>query len=92
MTTVEHARYEEDGPVVAGVAFTPLTREQQRSINAFQVSGVSHPLTCGGDPRHTPLVAERDGMFCIDCDYTQDWVHAWMGDWSWRPIDGGVHP
>lgn len=46
-----------------------------QSVNPF---ACVHPLTCGKDSRHAPLVpyvdGERLGLRCIDCDYIQEHV------------------
>jgi hypothetical protein len=48
------------------------------SIIAHQNDTRFHPLTCGNDSRHTPLVPTRieDGviLICIDCDYEQSYI------------------
>lgn len=79
-----------DGLVVAGHVLAPFTADQVASLNAYQVAGVCHPFTCGNDSGHHVLVAFFDeGWRCLDCDYTQNWAHAWMADWSWPRA--GVH-
>ena len=44
-------------------------------VNAWQSSVMVHPLTCGYDSTHKPLIAkEIDGivvLICEDCDYKQ---------------------
>ena len=44
-------------------------------VNKIQNSGIVHPLTCGNDSTHAPLIPiERDGsviLICKDCDYEQ---------------------
>jgi hypothetical protein len=70
----------------------PFTVDEVASLNAYQQSGAFHPFTCGSgnrtDTRHLDgeglLVASTDGWRCPFCDYTQDWCHEWMADWSWR--------
>ena len=60
----------------------PWTPEQVATLNRFQREGGMHPFTCGGDHwLGTPhLEATPDGWLCPypDCDYTQDWAHAFM--------------
>lgn len=35
--------------------------------------------------RNNPrLPASRSGWACLQCDYTQDWAHAFMKDWAWK--------
>lgn len=71
----------------------PWTAEQVRSLNGYQGEARMHPFTCGrehGD--YTPLLeATPAGWVCNwkGCDYTQDWAHPWMTDWSWRRL---AHP
>jgi hypothetical protein len=49
-----------------------------KQINEMQKNPEFHPLTCGNDSRHSPLVAEgRQGrivLVCKDCDYVQEWI------------------
>ena len=46
-------------------------------LAAIQSSHIVHPLTCGHDSRHPPLVPEWNGkeerleLRCLDCDYRQ---------------------
>lgn len=58
----------------------PFTDDQVAALNAFQDSGVFHPFTCGNC--RTDLIATKDGWKCPDhdCDYKQDWAHAFMAD------------
>jgi hypothetical protein len=58
----------------------PFTQDQVNHINEFQNSNLVHPFTCGNDS--TPLIAQRDGLHCPNCDYKQDWVHDAMADGS----------
>lgn len=62
----------------------PYTSTQVININTFQVSGKMHPFTCGNDSSHPVLVAFQNGMFCMSCEYMQDWVWHGMtnGEWS----------
>ena len=62
----------------------PWTSEQVEALNRFQQRGGMHPFTCGLD-RHgnaKVLIATEYGWRCPDdeCDYTQDWAHAFMAD------------
>lgn len=66
----------------------PFTPEQVDSFNSFQHRSRFHPFTCGNKSNHTVLVAAEDGWCCQDCDYTQDWAHSFMADWSWKPPEG----
>ncbi len=56
----------------------PWTPEQVAALNEFQQAGKFHPFTCGNDSRHRELFATCEGWICLDCDYTQDWAHAFM--------------
>ena len=66
-----------------------FTEDQVASLNAYQESGVFHEFTCGGEKCRRALVATTEGWRCPDpeCDYTQDWAHSWMMDWSWKKMD-----
>lgn len=75
--------------------YAPFTDDQVNSLNAYQVAGVMHPFTCGnrsershvwrdGDGDLGLLMATPAGWTCPQCDYTQDWAHGFMADWSWR--------
>jgi hypothetical protein len=62
----------------------PWTPEQVAALNRFQAEGGMHPFTCGKDHATDALhlVAHEDGWHCWlpDCDYRQDWAHAFMAD------------
>jgi hypothetical protein len=62
----------------------PWDEEQVDALNAYQASGAMHPFTCGNRPHpgnaEAVLVATPEGWVCRDCDYTQDWAHAFMAD------------
>ena len=64
---------------------SPYTDDQVASINSFQDVGRFHPFTCGTAACGTRLLAVNAGLLCPKCNYTQQWVWAWMADWSWRP-------
>lgn len=71
----------------------PWTPEQVAALNRFQAEGGMHPFTCGNDHATDALhlVAHEDGWHCWlpDCDYRQDWAHAFMADpgaWSKFPF------
>lgn len=79
----------DEGPPPSTDVFTD---DQVESINAFQQAGIMHPFTCGNDGcrarNNSPeLVASRSGLRCEHCGYTQDWVHGFMADWSWKQLD-----
>jgi len=79
----------EKGAVTAKRVFT---LDEVKSLNAFQRAGVAHPYTCvyGRDRNHLDgegvLVATERGWICLYCDYTQDWAHGFMKDWSWKEM------
>jgi len=79
-----HIRVQGEPFIVAGHALAPFTPDQVESLNGYQVAEVFHPFTCGNDSSHFVLIAEPAGWVCLDCDYTQNWAHEWMADWSWR--------
>lgn len=59
----------------------PFTPDQVASINEYQHSDHYHPFTCrDGDI----LIATETGMECSTCGHKQDWVHAFMANWSWK--------
>jgi hypothetical protein len=62
----------------------PWTPEQVAALNRFQAEGGMHPFTCGNDHATGALhlVAHEDGWHCWlpDCDYRQDWAHAFMAE------------
>lgn len=79
-----------------GKVTAPFTPDQVESLNAYQVSGVFHEFTCGSDEAHEnefnpPLIAAEGGWVCSAplCDYTQDWAHGAMADWSWKRVAAG---
>jgi hypothetical protein len=58
----------------------PWTDDQVAALNAYQHTGYFHPFTCGNDSTHRVLVATPTGWICEDCDYRQDWAHAFMAE------------
>lgn len=64
----------------------PFTADQVKSLNEFQETGMMHPFTCAKCP--SDLIATPDGWKCSTpgCDYTQDWCHEFMADWSWKTM------
>lgn len=56
----------------------PELQELIDSINEHQKRTDRHPLTCGNDSRHKPLLAKEENgkaiLVCEDCDYIQRWV------------------
>jgi len=72
---------------------SPWNKDQIESLNIFQVNGMFHPFTCGGnrgDEAHKQyardhnqsdwgiLVATEDGWICPVCGYKQNWAHDFM--------------
>jgi hypothetical protein len=86
MATVTLSPAANPGPVPLSRA--PWTPTEVESLNAYQAAGVMHPFTCGNDSAHYLLRAAAPGWECPCCEYTQDWAHPWMADWSWRRIFG----
>lgn len=71
------------------VTRVPWGPDQVDSLNAYQAEAPMHPFTCinrgdDGHPFEGLLLATPSGWVCPDCDYRQDWAHAFMADWSWR--------
>lgn len=60
---------------------TPWTDDQVKSINEFQELAPMHPFTCICS---RVLYATSEGMKCHECEYTQNWVHQVMIDWTWK--------
>lgn len=68
---------------MSGHVDAPFNPEQIAWINAYQASGVFHPLTCENLHKDRVLLAQTSGMTCRSCDYTQDWVPAFAADPRW---------
>ncbi len=72
---------------MSDIITAPFTDDQVRVLNRYQREGLMHPFTCPSDKHvmRLMLVATRDGWKCLlqDCDYTQDWAHAFMADEEW---------
>jgi hypothetical protein len=72
--------------------FAPFTADQVASLNGYQRSGLFHEFTCPLPHPGRALEATPDGWRCPGrdgggpCDYTQDWAHGWMADWSWQSM------
>lgn len=58
----------------------PWTKDQIRSLNAWQRREDFHSFTCGKCDIEVPLFATTQGWECqsLLCDYTQDWAHDFM--------------
>ncbi len=54
------------------------------TLNSYQIDSGFHPFTCPASPHGRKakqfLLATSGGWICPDCDYTQDWAHAFMAD------------
>lgn len=69
----------------SGIVRAPFTPEQVERLNKWQQCGVVHPFTCGNPDCRSDLVATPDGWKCPNCNYIQDWAHAFMangGSWE----------
>ena len=81
---------------MSDICKAPWNESQVESLNAFQHCGRCHPFTCGQrDPNgeHHVLRATSTGWGCPKCaaagkEYTQDWCHRRMADWSWQDLQG----
>lgn len=67
----------------------PFTPDQVKSLNEFQQNGYWHLFTCGNDSLHKDLRATEQGWVCDDCNYTQNWAHNFMADWTWKKLRTG---
>ena len=67
----------------------PFTQYQVDQINAYQECAYVHPLTCSCS---NDLIADKSGLHCHECQYTQDWVpDAVMEiDWLWLKDMGKI--
>jgi len=60
--------------------FTP---QQVKNLNLYQAAGVFHPFTCGNNHEgDNTLIAKEEGWVCPNCDYTQNWAHGLMLDFT----------
>jgi hypothetical protein len=75
---------------ITKIAYPPFTRDQVKSMNAFQKSGAGEPEVCSASALvHRPglrLVARRGGWWCRKCrsNYQHAWAYEPMTDWSWQ--------
>jgi hypothetical protein len=70
--------------------YAPWTNAQVQALWVWQLSGRMHPYTCPNrsDGNHNELVNGDHGVLapsplgwvCRDCDYKQDWAHAFNAD------------
>lgn len=65
------------------LVYAPWTDDQLASLICFQHDGRWHEFTCGVCGR--PLLATHHGWVCVCGEYTQNWAHEFMTDWSWKP-------
>lgn len=57
----------------------PFTKEEADKLNEYQKLGFVHEFTCVNDhPNRTLIAKEGAGWYCPNCDYTQNWAHAFM--------------
>ena len=63
----------------------PFTDVQVVQLNLYQKAGWMHPFTCprehsGSCPSLVAVADQEWGWVCPspDCNYTQDWAHAFM--------------
>lgn len=49
----------------------PFTWEQVRALRKWQAAGYVHALTC---PNHHTLEVANAGLYCVECEYVQDWA------------------
>lgn len=67
---------------------TKWTETEVENLNRYQTSRAFHPFTCDNavcrtkEPLFGNLTATTDGWICETCDYTQDWAHAFMLDFT----------
>lgn len=59
-----------------------------RQYQADAAAGMTHPLTCGNDSSHKPLVPVivkgQVELKCEDCDYHQSNIPPFV--WGWKEI------
>lgn len=67
------------------MSWAPFNQFQVDMVNAFQRAQSSRPYTCRASRLHRDLVANKRGLNCPDCLYTQQWAHTWVTDGSWAP-------
>lgn len=78
----------------------PWTADEVASLNGYQDSATTRPaqyamppFTCANRKLHGSkpprLLATVIGWMCMapGCDFTQDWAHPMMADWSWQDLD-----
>jgi hypothetical protein len=66
----------------------PFTDRQQVALYRWQHATGFHPFTCPNG--HGPLTVDERWK-CLECDYTQDWAHAFMADTA-APASAAVPP
>ena len=61
----------------------PFSDAQNAAIEGWQSDDTVHPMTCGYESSHQPLVARESGLYCVDgdCDYWQSWAPRPVVDW-----------
>lgn len=51
----------------------PFKWDQVLALRRWQEAGYVHELTC---PNHHTLEVANAGLYCVECDYHQDWAPA----------------
>lgn len=82
--------------VAPGRVFAPFSVEQVESLLNYQSCDYFHPFTCKyhDDGKHfddAVLWPTVRGWICPCCDFTQNWAHTGMADFSWEPIAIRMH-
>lgn len=61
-----------------------LTEDQMISLKERQKASSLHPYTCvcgAGE-----LSVSKDGLYCQEYGYTQNWVHSQDLNWGWKDL------
>lgn len=65
--------------------YAPFNEDQCRSINEYQALTPFHPFTCPYNHENIRVLFAQEGsLVCPTCGYTQNWVHEFMANWSWK--------
>lgn len=57
--------------------YAPFTSEQADGLNKFQTCKSCHTFACPNDSQNLIAIVDA-GWMCPECDYTQNWAHAFM--------------
>lgn len=69
----------------------PFSPAQVKRINAYQVAGAFHELTCPKPHKNRTLIARVEGLFCPSCTYSQTYCPDFVDSPRWeRRADPGV--